>query len=92
MADVSGPLFIWGNPILILFLLWTNLNKDTICVTRVHETRFILRTTVNIVVMDTTVVVSSWHKITLAYLKTSFLLTKYFLKANAVMCWLQNRW
>lgn len=68
--------------------------KDSIfgsCVTHVHETRFILSTTVNIVAVDATVVENSWHKITLAYLKTCFLLTKYLLRANVVMCWLQSR-
>lgn len=89
MTDVSGSPFIWATQFLYCFF-FELMSTKILYLVYVHETRFILNTTVHIVAMDATVVETSWHDITLVYLKTCFLLTKYFLRANAVMCWLQN--
>lgn len=47
--------------------------------------------TVQVVAMDA-VISKFWYKITLAYVKTGFVLTEYFLWANVVVYWLQNLW
>lgn len=47
--------------------------------------------TVQVVAMDA-VISKFWYKITLAHVKTGFVLTEYFLWANVVVYWLQNLW